>query len=746
MNPTRSSNALRTPTFRAPLTVAALAAAALVCACSTSADVSGSPRQTARRSQVSLDYPDAARGTTVDTYEGTAGPVEVADPYRWLEDVSSPETRAWIEAQNELTRTWFEAGGSADRDVVQRMLESLWDYERYGLPFTEGGKVFYSKNDGLQNQSVMYVVDEPGGEPRVLMDPNTLSEDGTVALSGLAVSKDGKHLAYGLAEAGSDWNTWKVREIATGRDLEDEVSWVKFSGASWVGNGAGFFYSRYDAPTEGAEYQEQNFFHKLYFHKVGTPQSQDLLVYEQPEDPEWNLSGSVTDDGRYLVIGSTKGTDRRTRIFYKDLTRQSEVTPLIPEADARYSMVASVGDRFYFRTHLDAPMSRLIAVDLDRPQREHWVEVLPEGDSQLNSVSAVGGHLIASYLVDARSEVKVYDLDGRHVRDVDLPGIGSAGGFGGELDDERTWYSFSSYTNPGQIFEYEVATGETTLYRSPELTFDPDDFTTEQVFYRSKDGTRVPMFLTYKKGLKRDGENPTLLYGYGGFNIPMTPGFSPARLGWMQLGGVYAVANLRGGSEYGEAWHEGGMKLNKQNVFDDFIAAGEWLVKKQWTNPSKLAINGGSNGGLLVGACVNQRPDLFGAAIPAVGVMDMLRFPKFTIGWAWVSDYGSPENPEEFDVLRSYSPYHNAVPGTCYPPVMVVTSDHDDRVVPAHSFKYAAAMQAAQGCDNPILIRIETRAGHGAGKPTSKRIEEAGDQIVFMLRSLGVPIEAGSAQ
>ena len=721
--------------------VLGLAAAALLGACATSER----PRSL-KAPAVDLDYPAAARGTVVDTYQGTAGPVEVADPYRWLEDVASPETRTWIEAQNELTATWFDAGGQADRDVVQRMLEGLWDYERYGLPRTEGGKVFYSKNDGLQNQSVMYVVDAPGAEPRVLIDPNALSADGTVALSGTAISDDGRYLAYGLAEAGSDWNTWRVRDIATGRDLDDRVEWVKFSGASWAGNGSGFFYSRYDAPTEGAEYQEQNFFHKLYFHRVGTPQDQDILVYEQPDDPEWNLSGSVTDDGRYLLITSTKGTNRNARVFYKDLSKQSEVVPLITEADARYQPVATSGERVFFRTNLDAPMSRLVAIDLSKPAREHWVEILPESDSQLSSVSAVGGHLIASYLVDAKSEVKVYDLEGQHVRDVDLPGIGSARGFGGKLADDRTWFSFGGFTNPGQIFEYEVATGKTTLYRSPELTFDPDDYVTEQVVYRSKDGTKVPMFLTYKKGLKRDGENPTLLYGYGGFNIAMTPSFSPARLGWMQLGGVYAVANLRGGSEYGEAWHEGGMKLNKQNVFDDFIAAGEWLVDKGWTKPSRLAINGGSNGGLLVGACVNQRPDLFGAAIPAVGVMDMLRFPEFTIGWAWVSDYGSPKNPEEFDVLRSYSPYHNAEPGTCYPPVMVVTSDHDDRVVPAHSFKYAAAMQHAQGCANPILIRIETRAGHGAGKPTSKRIEEAGDQIIFLLRSLGVPLEVGDYQ
>lgn len=686
----------------------------------------------ARPAFTALSYPDARRGEVTDVYHG----IEVADPYRWLEDTDTPETRSWIEAQNELTFAWLDE--IPEREPVRRRLTELWNYERYGMPYRRGERVFFSRNDGLQNQAVLHVVDAPDAEPRVLLDPNTLSGDGTVALSGTAVTDDGSLIAYGLAESGSDWNVWKVRDIATGEDFEDEVRWVKFSGASWTKDGKGFFYSRYDAPTEGAEYEEQNYFHKLYYHRLGTDQSADELIYERPDQPEWSLRGTVTDDGRWLVIRSSQGTDRRTRIFVKDLVAGGPVTTLTDEGDATFALIGSEGPTLWFRTDLGAPLSRVIAVNVNHPERDAWKELIPESENALSSVSAVGGHLVAHYLKDAHSAVEVFDLEGRHVRELDLPGIGSAGGFGGDLDEPTTWYSFSGFTSPTVIYEYDVASGESKVFREPELRFDPSALTTEQVFFESKDGTRVPMFLTYRKDLERDGSNPTLLYGYGGFSIAMRPGFSPARLAWIEMGGVYAVANLRGGSEYGEAWHQAGMKLEKQNVFDDFISAGEWLVESGWTSPAKLAINGGSNGGLLVGACVNQRPDLFGAAIPAVGVMDMLRFTKFTIGWAWVSDYGSPENPDEFEALFAYSPYHNAQTGTCYPPVMVTTSDHDDRVVPAHSFKYAAAMQNAQGCANPILIRIETKAGHGAGKPTSKRIEQAADEIGFLMRALGM--------
>jgi prolyl oligopeptidase len=677
-------------------------------------------------------YPDAPRGDVVDVYHG----VEVADPYRWLENTDTPETRTWIEAQNALTNGWLDQ--IPERATLRERLTELWNYERYGRLSQKGGRMFYSHNDGLQDQAVFYVVDTPGAEPRVLLDPNTLSGDGTVALSGTAVSSDGSLMAYGLAESGSDWNVWKVRDVASGRDLDDEVRWVKFSGASWTKDGKGFFYSRYDAPTAGAEYEEQNFFHKLYYHRIGADQSADELIYERPDQAEWSLRGTVSDDGRWLVISSNQGTDRRSRIFVKDLEAGGPVTTLTDAGDATFSFIGNDGAVLWFRTDLDAPLARVIAVNAHHPERENWSELIASSEDALSSVSAVGGHLIAHYLQDAHSAVKVFDTDGAFVRDVELPGIGSSAGFGGDFADPITWYSFSGFTSPPVMYEYDVSSGVSKVYREPELRFDPSALTTEQVFYESRDGTRVPMFLTYRKDLERDGTNPALLYGYGGFNIAIRPSFSPARLAWIELGGIYAVANLRGGSEYGETWHQGGMKLNKQNVFDDFIAAGEWLVESGWTSPAKLAINGGSNGGLLVGACVNQRPDLFGAAIPAVGVMDMLRFPEFTIGWAWVSDYGSPEDPAEFEALYAYSPYHNTRPGTCYPPVMVTTSDHDDRVVPAHSFKYAAALQAAQGCANPVLIRIETKAGHGAGKPTSKRIEQAADEIGFLVRALDI--------
>jgi len=625
---------------------------------------------------------------------------------------------------------------SARPSLVARLSE-LWDYERFGIPHREGERIVFSKNDGLQNQSVLFALDPGADEPRVLLDPNTLSADGTVALSGASFTDDGSLLAYGLAEAGSDWNTWKVRDVASGEDLADTIRWVKFSSASWLHDGSGFFYSRYDEPTAGAELQEQNHFQKLYLHRIGTAQAEDALVYERPDQPEWSLGGTVSEDGRWLVIHCSQGTDPNTRVFYKDLGDPSaEVVGLLTAGDARYVFAGNDGTKFWFQTNLEAPRSRLVAIDVEAPQREHWVELIGEAEQTLDDVSVVGDHFVCSYLKDAYSLVRVFDLQGRHVRDVELPGIGTASGFRGRRDDPVTWYAFSGFADPGSVFRYDVSTGDSELFRTPSVAFDPADYVTEQVFYESADGTRVPMFITHRRDLAIDGDCPTLLYGYGGFNISITPSFRPDRLLWMELGGVYAVANLRGGGEYGEAWHQAGMKLVKQHVFDDFIAAGEALIRLGYTRPARLAIHGGSNGGLLVGACVNQRPDLWGAALPAVGVMDMLRFQLFTIGWAWVSDYGSVADPEEFAALYAYSPYHNIRPGTCYPPVLVTTSDHDDRVVPAHSFKYTAALQHAQGCDHPILIRIETRAGHGAGKPTSKRIEEAADQLAFLVRAL----------
>jgi len=678
-----------------------------------------------------FDYPDARRVEHYDTYHG----VRVHDPYRWLENPDSPETRAWIEAQNEITFGHLERIPARDR--FKERLTGLWNYERYGMPVEEGGRYFYSRNSGLQNQSVLYVAEYLDAEPRALLDPNTLSEDGTISLGGLSVSPDGKHLAYAISDGGSDWRTWRVRSVDTGEDLSDEINWSKFSGASWDSEGEGFYYSRYDAPPEGGELVDQNFYQKLYYHKVGTSQSEDRLVYERPDRKEWGFNGSVTDDGEHLIITVWEGTSRKNRVYYKAAgDPEAEVVRLLDEGDAQYAFIGNEGDVFFFRTDLNAPRGRVIAIDTTNPQRSAWRTIIPESDATLQGVSFVGGHLIASYLEDAKSAVQVHRPTGVFVRSVDLPGIGSVGGFGGDQDETETFYSFTSYTDPGAIYRYDVATGESTLWRRPDVDFNPDDFVTKQVFYTSRDGTRVPMFITHKEGIELDGENPTLLYGYGGFNIPMTPGFSVSNIPWLEMGGVYAVANLRGGGEYGEEWHQAGMKLRKQNVFDDFIAAAEWLIDTGYTSSPRLAISGGSNGGLLVGACMAQRPDLFGAALPAVGVMDMLRFNKFTIGWAWESDYGSPQHPEEFEALYAYSPYHNLEPGVAYPSTMVTTADHDDRVAPAHSFKFAAALQHAHAGENPVLIRIETRAGHGAGTPTSKQIEQAADRLAFLVEEL----------
>lgn len=678
-----------------------------------------------------LPYPVTRQSDQLDDYHG----VKVADPYRWLEDDNSPETKAWVEAQNKVTFGHLER--IPERAAIKNRLTKLWNYERYGVPFKQGGRYFISKNDGLQNQSVLYTMTSLEAAPTVLLDPNQLSTDGTVALSGYSITDDGHLMAYGLATAGSDWQEWKVRDVRSGQDLADHVRWVKFSSASWTKDGKGFFYSRYDEPTAAAKLTRANYFHKLYYHRLGTPQSEDKLVYHRPDHKDWNFYGGVTDDGRYLVITATQGTDPRNRVLYQDLQQpDSPVVELLMDFDADYSFIDNDGPVFWFKTDLNAPRHRVIAIDITKPERANWKEIIPEAAETLTRVSTVNQQFLCSYLKDARSQVKVIALDGSFVREIALPGIGSAGGFGGKRSDTETFYSFTSYTSPGTIFRHDLKTGTSTVFRQASVDFDPEDYETRQVFYTSKDGTRVPMFISHKKGLELDGTNPTLLYGYGGFNISLTPGFSVANLAWMELGGVYAVPNLRGGGEYGKPWHEAGTKLNKQNVFDDFIAAAEWLIANRYTSPKKLAISGGSNGGLLVGACLTQRPDLFGAALPAVGVLDMLRFHKFTIGWAWTSDYGSAENPEEFQALYAYSPLHNLKGGTKYPATLITTADHDDRVVPAHSFKFAAALQAAQAGNAPTLIRIETKAGHGAGKPTTKLIEEAADKLAFLVHHL----------
>jgi prolyl oligopeptidase len=680
-----------------------------------------------------MAYPVARRSDHVDAYHGTL----VGDPYRWLEELDSAETRAWVEAENEATLEHLER--IPGRAAIKERLTALWNHERYGVPCKAGGRYFFTRNDGLQNQAVLYSVPSLEAAPRVLLDPNTLSEDGTVALAGTAVSDDGNYLAYGVAEAGSDWNTWKVRNVDTARDLPDTLAWVKFSGASWTKDGRGFYYSRYAEPVAGAQLKNVNLDQKIYYHRLGTPQSEDPLVYERKDQPEWLLSGTVTEDGRYLVIAVAQGKTVNTALFYQDLAAPgAPVVELLPRFDAQYGFVGNDGPVFWVQADKDAPRGRVYAIDTRKPEPKDWLEVIPESKDALQGVSVVGERFFASYLKDARSVVRTFDLRGKPLAEVELPGIGTVGGFEGKRTDTETFFYFTSYTAPTTIYRYDLTVGQSRVFRAPNVAFDAAAWETRQVFYQSKDGTQVPMFLTHRRGLALDGSNPTLLYGYGGFNIPLTPAFSVSNLVWLERGGVYAVANLRGGGEYGETWHQAGTKLWKQNVFDDFIAAAEWLIAHKVTSAPRLAISGGSNGGLLVGAALTQRPELFGAAIPAVGVMDMLRFHKFTIGWAWVSDYGSSDDPAEFAALRAYSPYHNLKKGTCYPPTLVTTADHDDRVFPAHSFKFAAALQEAQGCDKPVLIRIETRAGHGTGKPTAKIIEEAADVWAFLVQALGM--------
>jgi len=683
-----------------------------------------------------LVYPVTSTIDHIDQYHG----VEVADPYRWLEDPNSDETKAWIEAQNQVTFTYLKQIPICDR--LKQRVTTLWNYEKYGIPFKKCDQYFYFKNDGLQNQSVLYTLPSLESEPRVLLDPNTLSQDGTIALTGLSISEDARLVAYALSASGSDWKEWKVRDVQTGEDLSDHLKWSKFSGASWTIDHQGFFYTRYDEPGAATQFEEVNLFPKIYYHRLGTPQSEDVLIYERPDHKDWLLDGFVTEDGRYLIIAVRQGSASENLLFYKDLTQpNSEVVELINTFEASYNFIDNDGTTFWLQTDLNAPRGRVVAIDLTSPEKSNWRELIPQAEETLEGVGLLNNQFVASYLKDAHTQIKILDLTGSIVREVALPGLGSAGGFSGKRYDTETFYSFTGFTTPTTIYRYDMTTGETTLFRQPKVDFNPTDYETKQVFYTSKDGTQVPMFITHRKGLELNGNNPTYLYAYGGFNISLTPSFSPSLLVWMELGGVYAVPNLRGGGEYGEAWHQAGMKLQKQNVFDDFIAAAEWLIANGYTSSQKLAIAGGSNGGLLVGACMTQRPDLFAAALPAVGVMDMLRFHKFTIGWAWCTEYGTPENPDEFKALYAYSPLHNLKPGTAYPATLVTTADHDDRVVPAHSFKFAAALQAAHAGDAPVLIRIETKAGHGAGKPTAKVIEEVSDRYAFLVKVLGMEID-----
>jgi prolyl oligopeptidase len=683
--------------------------------------------------QNGFGYPKPKKIDQVDDYHGT----KVSDPYRWMEDSKSADLTAWIEAENKITDSYLDT--IPEREAIKNRLTELWNYERYSSPSKIGSKYIYSKNDGLQNQSVLYITDSINDPGRVLLDPNKLTADGTAALSGSSFTDDGKLWAYGVAIAGSDRTSWKVMNVETGEYLTDTLRPNRQGGVSWLNDNSGFFYSRFPDATEGAELKNQNFFQKMYFHKLGAPQSDDVVVYERPDNKEYFVGGGVSEAGNWLVISVGKGTERMNMVSFKSLAKGNDagIVPLVTDLKNSYSFIANDGPVFYFRTDKDAPRSKVVRVNV--LAREHkWEDVIPETTDTLNGVQFVNNQFVLNYMKDAYTQIKIYETNGKFVRDVKLPGIGSAGGFGGKRDETETFYTYSSYNAPPTIYRYDMKTGKSEVFRKAGVKFDPSGFEVKQVFYTSKDGTKVPMFITYKKGIKLDGTNPTILYGYGGFNIAQTPGFSVARLPWLEMGGVYAVANLRGGSEYGKDWWANGAKLKKQNVFDDFIAAGEWLIANKYTSTPKLAIQGGSNGGLLVGAVLNQRPDLFGAALPAVGVMDMVRFTKFTIGWAWTSDYGSPDNAEEFKALYAYSPLHNVKPGTKYPATLITTADHDDRVFPAHSFKYTAAMQEAQSGSAPVLIRIETKAGHGAGKPTSKQIQEQADIYGFLVKSLGV--------
>jgi prolyl oligopeptidase len=674
-------------------------------------------------------YPAAPKSETVDTYHGK----EITDLYRSLEDTESESTAKWIAAENEVTRKYLD--GVEQRPQLVKRLTELWNFERYGLPVRRGDRYFFTHNDGLQNQSVLYTTQAIDSPRKVLIDPNKLSADGTVAMASWEPTHNGKLVAYSIADGGSDWRTWKVRNVETGEDLKDEVRWVKFSEVSWLPDASGFYYGRYAAPKPGEELLSTNYFQKLYFHKLGDDQSADTLVFERSDEKEWGFGPLVTEDGKHLVITNWRSTEPVSQIFVQPLTEPgAAVVPFITGFDAEYEFVGKEGDELFFITDSEAPRRRLIAVSLTDPAKRR--EVIATTDDVLQSANLLGDRWFTVYLKDARGLAKVHRLDGTVIREIELPGLGSVSGFGGLRDSAETFFSFTNYVTPSSIYRIDLKDDATTLWRQPKVAIDVAQYVTEQVFYTSRDGTKVPMMITRHRDSVLDGSNRTLLYGYGGFNISLTPAYAPSIAAWLDAGGIYAVPSLRGGGEYGRDWHEAGMVSKKQNVFDDFIAAAEALIRLRYTTSSRLAIRGGSNGGLLVGAVMTQRPELFGACLPAVGVMDMLRFHKFTIGWAWVSEFGSSDDAEQFKTLLTYSPLHNIKPGTCYPATLITTADRDDRVVPGHSFKFAAALQAAQSCDKPTLIRIETRAGHGAGTPVSKSIEEYADLWSFLIANL----------
>lgn len=685
--------------------------------------------------QMKLEYPKTVKTEVTDNYFGTI----VQDPYRWLENDTAADTKAWVLEQNKVTHSYL--GQIPYRDAIKQRITELNNFAKYGAPFKAGDYLFFLKNNGLQNQAVWYYQKGLTGNPEVFMDPNTFSVDGTVSMNIAGISNDKKYLAYSLSKSGSDWVEISVVEIATKKVLTDKIQWVKFSGVTW--KGAGFYYSRYDAPAKGTELSNKNTFQKVYYHTLGKSQDEDVLVYEDKGNPLRYYGMGITQDERFLFLSVSQGTGGNA-LYFKDLQSvkpeaQQEFSPITEAFDAENSVVDHIGDRILLFTNYKAPNRRLVLVDSKNPAPQNWIDLIKEEkNAVLNNVTLVGGKLFANYMLDVSSHIYQYSLEGKKEKEIKLPTIGNASGFDGDAKDTFTFYSFTSFTYPSTLYTYDIATGISTVFKKSELKFDLDAYETKQVFYSSKDGTKVPMFIVHKKGLKLDGTNPTLLYGYGGFNVSLLPSFSASRMVLLENGGVYALANIRGGGEYGEQWHEGGMKLNKQNVFDDFIAAAEYLIKEKYTSNQKLAIQGGSNGGLLVGACMTQRPELFKVAFPAVGVMDMLRFQKFTVGWGWVDDYGSSDSTKYFPLLYRYSPLHNLKYGVKYPATLITTADHDDRVVPAHSFKFAARLQECHKGENPVLIRIETKAGHGAGKSLSKQIEEVADIYSFMFYNMGV--------
>ena len=678
--------------------------------------------------QKKLTYPKAEKVDTVDVYFGT----EVADPYRWLENDTSAATAAWVEAENKVTNEYL-AQIPFRKQLLER-LTNLANYEKIGAPFKKHGKYYFYKNDGLQNQSVLYVQDSLEGEPRVFLDPNKLSDDGTVALTGLSFSHDGKYAAYTISRSGSDWTEIYVLDTATGQLLDDHIEWAKFTGAAWQGDG--FYYSAYDAPVKGKEFSNVNENHKVYYHKIGTPQTEDKLIYQNPAYPKRFYYTGTSEDERILFVYES-GAGRGNNLFIKDLKKaNAPFIQLTTDFDYQYSPIEVIDNNVYIFTNYGAPKNRIMVADINNPKLENWKELIPEMESVLSSAEVIGGKLFLTYDKDASNHAYVYSQKGEHMHEIKLPSLGSVG-FSGTKDDKECFFVFTSFTTPSTIYKYDMDKNSYELYRAPKVEFNSDDFVTEQAFFPSKDGIMIPMFLTYKKDLERNGNNPVFLYGYGGFGISLNPGFTTSRIPFLENGGIYAQVNLRGGSEYGEEWHIAGTKMQKQNVFNDFISAAEYLINNKYTNPDKIAIVGGSNGGLLVGACMTQRPDLFKVAIPQVGVMDMLRYHKFTIGWNWASDYGTSEDSQEmFEYLKGYSPLYNLKPGTKYPATMVTTADHDDRVVPAHSFKFAATLQECNDGTNPTIIRIDSKAGHGAGKPMAKVLEEQADIYGFIMYNL----------